>query len=88
MTVMQLEALVVKSLVQRRGDRYRMLETVSEYAREQLRARGDVELVEQRHAERLIEAAEAVRGGRCYVPGRLESPPGECSMLWVKRRAR
>jgi predicted ATPase/DNA-binding winged helix-turn-helix (wHTH) protein len=53
----QLDTLLDRSLlvVARRGDapRYRMLETMREYALEQLRARGEFDLARQRHAHAL-----------------------------------
>ena len=68
-TVQPIEALaslVDKSLVQRREDpagelRFEMLETVREYALEQLRQRGGLEETQRRHADyylALVEAAE------------------------------
>jgi predicted ATPase/DNA-binding SARP family transcriptional activator len=54
-----LESLVGKSLLQRGGDRFTMLETIREYAGEQLEASGEAEPVARRLAEWLCECAEA-----------------------------
>jgi predicted ATPase/DNA-binding SARP family transcriptional activator len=66
-----LEALVDKSLVTWDGERFSMLETIHEYARERLEARGEGEAVTRRFVEWLTEAAETF--SRQYVAG--ESPP-------------
>lgn len=59
-----LSHLVDKSLVvvDKHGDetRYRMLETIREYARERLEEGGEAEAVRQRHAEFLLELVERV----------------------------
>ena len=52
-----LHSLVDKSLVRHTGDRYWMLETIREYAGERLRASGDVEATERRHAEHFLALA-------------------------------
>jgi tetratricopeptide (TPR) repeat protein len=59
-----LESLLDKSLLRRRTgalgeDRYWMLETIREYAAEQLAAAGDEELFRRRHAERMLQIARA-----------------------------
>ena len=51
-----LHSLVDKSLVRHTGDRYWMLETIREYAGERLRASGDLEAMERRHAQHLPRA--------------------------------
>jgi predicted ATPase/class 3 adenylate cyclase len=52
-----LQSLVDKSLVRHSGDRYWMLETIREYASEHLRASGDVDATERRHAEYFLALA-------------------------------
>ena len=52
-----LHSLVDKSLVRHTGDRYWMLETIREYAGERLRASGDLEATERRHAEHFLALA-------------------------------
>jgi predicted ATPase/class 3 adenylate cyclase len=54
-----LASLVEKSLVRRREDRFRMLETIREYGLEQLRERGDLEAARRRHADFFLELAES-----------------------------
>ena len=56
-----LTSLVDKNLVREDGERFRMLETVREYARERLHLRGEVTDLRRRHADfyaRLGQAAE------------------------------
>jgi predicted ATPase len=58
-----LESLAVKSLIRQdaevaHGPRFRMLETIREYALEQLEASGEAELLRRRHAESLLSVAE------------------------------
>jgi predicted ATPase/class 3 adenylate cyclase len=52
-----LHSLVDKSLVRHTGDRYWMLETIREYAGERLRASGDLEVTERRHAQHFLALA-------------------------------
>jgi predicted ATPase len=52
-----LQSLVDKSLVRHTGGRYWMLETIREYAGERLRASGDLEATERRHAEHFLALA-------------------------------
>jgi len=52
-----LHSLVDKSLVRHTGNRYWMLETIREYAGERLRASGDLEATERRHAEHFLALA-------------------------------
>ena len=54
-----LTSLVDKSLVREEGDRFRMLETVREYARERLELRDDRPELRRRHAEFYAGLAEA-----------------------------
>jgi len=53
-----LESLVDKSLLRHTDDRFRMLETMREYASEQLEASGEAEELERRHAEHFLALAE------------------------------
>jgi predicted ATPase len=54
-----LQSLVDKSLVRFDCERYSMLETIREYAAEQLAASGEKAHVERRHAEFFLELAES-----------------------------
>ncbi|MER7011402.1 BTAD domain-containing putative transcriptional regulator [Saccharopolyspora sp. NPDC000359] len=54
-----LTALVEKSLVQRVGERYRMLETIREYCLEQLAASGEGPAAREAHARYFLELAES-----------------------------
>jgi hypothetical protein len=68
-----LATLIDDSLLERDGERLRMLETIREYALEQLReADEDAEFVRRRHAEHFLKLAEAERFG----PGGLAGPHG------------
>ena len=58
-----LEALVDNSLLQHDRQRFSMLETIREYARERLEASGETEPTTRRLAEQLAEAAEAFGAG-------------------------
>ena len=51
--------LIDDSLLERDGERLRMLETIREYALEQLEADEDAEFVRRRHAEHFLKLAEA-----------------------------
>jgi non-specific serine/threonine protein kinase len=55
----RLDALVRQSLLQRQGERYRMLGTIRAYAREALRAAGDAAAAGRRHAACFLDLAEA-----------------------------
>ena len=57
-----LQSLVEKSLVRRDGDRYSMLETIAEYARERLDASGEPASLHLRHAEFFLALAEEHEG--------------------------
>ena len=61
----ELESLVEKALVQadRQGARLRMLQTIADYAREQLAAAGEAEGIARRHARRYAEVAREIRDG-------------------------
>ena len=58
-----LQSLVDKSLVSRQGERLSMLETVREFAAEQLRRRGDANLIADRHADYVIGLTDAASRG-------------------------
>ena len=51
--------LIDDSLLERDGERLRMLETIREYALEQLEADEDAEFVKRRHAEHFLRVAES-----------------------------
>lgn len=70
-----LGSLVERSLVRRTGERYWMLETIREFAVEQLRDSGELDSFQGRHAEVTLEL---VRDGR---PGRMDLP----SLEWLAR---
>jgi predicted ATPase/class 3 adenylate cyclase len=53
-------ALIDKSLLRREGDRYSMLETIGEYALEQLEASNEADAIRRRHAEYYLEQARSV----------------------------
>ncbi len=61
-TLDDLESLVDKALVQADG-RLRMLQTIGEYAREQLEAAGETAELARRHAGRYAELAREIRDG-------------------------
>lgn len=52
-------SLIDDSLLERDGERLRMLETIREYALEQLAADDDAEFVHRRHAEHFLKLAES-----------------------------
>jgi predicted ATPase/class 3 adenylate cyclase len=53
------QSLVDKSLLRHVDDRFRMLETIRQYAAERLQAAGETEAVQRRHAEQFVALAEA-----------------------------
>ena len=53
-----LQSLVDKSLVRRTGERFWMLETIGEFAREHLEASDDADAIGRRHAEWFLALAE------------------------------
>jgi predicted ATPase/class 3 adenylate cyclase len=57
--VFALETLTEHSLLRRRDDRFRMLETIRAYALERLVERGEEDTLRRRHAEHFAELAEA-----------------------------
>jgi predicted ATPase/DNA-binding SARP family transcriptional activator len=56
-----LAALVDKSLLRRDGDRYSLLETIAEYARERLEQAGDLGKLRARHADHYLRLARSVQ---------------------------
>ncbi len=54
----RLQSLVDKSLVRRTGERFWMLETIGEFARERLAASDDADAIGRRHAEWFLALAE------------------------------
>src|SRR5262249_13040543 len=60
------------------GLRYRMLETVREYAREKLRESGEEAVAQRRHAEFFLRAAEHVRGAEA-------SPRAQEALAYLER---
>jgi predicted ATPase/class 3 adenylate cyclase len=60
----ELESLVDKALVQvLQGERFRMLQTIEEFARERLQSAGEAEDISRRHARRYAEVACQIRDG-------------------------
>jgi len=61
----QIESLVDKALLQvdAQDDRLRMLQTIGEFAHEQLRAAGEADAIVLRHARRYVERARQIRDG-------------------------
>ena len=71
-----LESLVSKSLVRQEGDgRFRMLETIREYAAEQLAASGELEAVRRRHAEHFLVLVEEAE----------DHLHGDDQLVWLRR---
>jgi predicted ATPase len=64
------QSLVEKSLVRRTGDRLWMLETIREFALEQLEAAPDLDALRERHARHYLEVAQAANlwDGATSVP--------------------
>jgi predicted ATPase len=58
-----LQSLIDKSLLRRQGERFWMLETISEYAAEQLEQRGEAESLAGRHAQHFLALAEEAGRG-------------------------
>ena len=69
-------SLVDKSLLRRSDDRYWMLQTIREYARELLEESGEGDAVHRRHAEHYLACAELAYGER-FDP----------SLAWAQRLA-
>jgi len=72
-----MSSLLDKSLLHRAGDRYFMLETIREYARERLQASGDEPEIRRRHAQHVAELAiplgERARRSDLAATNRLEA---------------
>jgi predicted ATPase len=64
-----MQSLVEKSLVRRTGDRFWMLETIREYAVEQLEASGEADALRRRHAEYFLAL-----GGTANLSAESEGP--------------
>jgi predicted ATPase/class 3 adenylate cyclase len=58
-----LQSLIDKSLLRRQGERFWMLETIREYAAEQLEQGGEAEALAERHAEYFLALAEKAGRG-------------------------
>jgi tetratricopeptide (TPR) repeat protein len=81
-----LESLVDKSLVRVGGDtRFWMLETIREYALEQLEASGEGEQLRNRHAEHFLALAEQAEP---TLSARLVRGPDDLSSEWLDRLER
>jgi predicted ATPase/class 3 adenylate cyclase len=77
-----LESLVDKSLIRRVDERFRMLETIREYASERLQASGEAEDLRRRQAEYFLALAEKTES-------RLRDEElGGGGMEWIERQAR
>jgi predicted ATPase/class 3 adenylate cyclase len=59
----ELESLVDKALAQVDGERFRMLQTIAEFARERLEAAGEADEIALGHARRYAEVAREIRDG-------------------------
>jgi predicted ATPase/class 3 adenylate cyclase len=88
-----LQALTEKNLIRAEGDRFSMLETIHEYARERLDESEDVQDVHERHARVFTELAERARGElggaqRAESIGRLtaESANIRAAAAWASER--
>jgi predicted ATPase/class 3 adenylate cyclase len=66
-----LQSLVEKSLVRHTDERFWMLETIREFAGEQLEASGEAEAVRRRHAEHFLRVAEST----CLATERVGTGP-------------
>jgi predicted ATPase/class 3 adenylate cyclase len=76
-----LASLAEKSLVRRREDRFRMLETIREYALEQLGERGDLDELRRRHADFFLELAESAGEAPSEKEAWLDRVEGELDNL-------
>jgi tetratricopeptide (TPR) repeat protein len=69
-----LQSLIDKSLLRRQGERFWMLETIREYAAEQLEQDGEAEVLAERHAQYFLALAEEF--GRGAPDGDVEKGRG------------
>jgi predicted ATPase len=69
-----LQSLIDKSLLRRQGERFWMLETIREYAAEQLEQNGEAEVLAERHAQYFLALAE--EAGRGAPDGDVEKGHG------------
>jgi predicted ATPase/DNA-binding SARP family transcriptional activator len=67
-----LQSLVDKNLLRREGERYVMLETILEYATEQLAQSGEGEEYERRHAQHYLERARELDDRRDFFEPDLD----------------
>jgi len=77
-----LESLVDKSLIRRIDERFRMLETIREYASERLQASGEAERVRRRHADYFLALAENAESHLRH------EELGGGGREWIERQAR
>ena len=92
-----LESLVDKALVQAAGpaDRFQMLQTIKDYAREELLASGQADEVGLRHAAHFVQVAEEIRTGiegddqvRSIERGVVEDADLQAGLDFLLRRAK
>ena len=69
-----LQSLIDKSLLRRQGERFWMLETIREYAAEQLELDGEAEVLAERHVQYFLALAE--EAGRGAPDGDVEKGRG------------
>ena len=82
-----LDSLVDKSLLTLDGERFTMLETILEYARERLIGSGDAEMMSRRLVEQLYEAAERFSVERERGMGALAELENELDNIRAALRA-
>lgn len=80
-------ALIDKSLLGREGDRYFMLETIGEYALECLEKSGELEELQQRHAEYFVEQTRSHRTSHSQSAGGPSRRPARAGLRKSSRRA-
>jgi predicted ATPase len=88
-------SLIDKSLLQREGDRYSMLETIGEYALERLEESGELEEIRRRHSEHYLAHArtivDLIRSPQAAATiDRLERDQGnlQAALIWVSAKTR
>jgi predicted ATPase/class 3 adenylate cyclase len=80
----ELDGLVARSLVKRIGDRYSMLETVREFARELFDARDDAATHELAHAAYFLDAVRRVAaGGTALEAASRDTDNVRAAMRWA-----